>query len=277
MEVGVLGVAARPSWDQVEFQLEHDPTKGKENIMMECTYGATPKELLERPIGLFALHGRDGDDDAKSDDDDEDKSGDDAKSDEDDEKDDDAKKGKGTGETVETLTRKLASAEEARNRAADKRDEYKAEVATLTAKIAKMEKDGSPDETIKAENQTLTATNSKLVKENEGLRLDLALRDDKAHSWVDPSKVLKLLDLSEVDFDAKTGQPRGLKAALDKLAKDSPYLLTPKDDEHDDTNSGKPAPRGTGQKPAPKGAKGDAAAAARAAELRKKYPALRRF
>lgn len=239
--------------------------------MKGCTYGATLEELLKRPTGLFALHGRDGEDDGAKPDDakPEDKSKDGAKPGEDNEDDDD--KGKDKPETVETLNRKLASAEEARNRAADKRDEYKAEIGKLTAQITKMEKDGSPDATIKSENETLKSTNATLQSTNEALRLEIALRDDKAHDWVDSAKVLKLADLSEVDFDAKTGQPRGLKAALDKLARESPYLLKPKADD-DDTQK----PGSTGKPPAPQ-KKGDATkAAAEAAELRRKYPALRR-
>lgn len=246
--------------------------------MKGCTYSATLDELLNRPTGLLALHGRDGEGDGAKPDDDagKDTSKDGAKPDEDNEDDDDADKAKGkSGETVETLTRQLASAKEIASRAVDKRDEYKAQLAEANSKIAKMEKDGSPDETIKAENKTLTETNGKLASENERLRLELALRDDAAHQWVDNAKVLRLLDLSEVDFDAKTGQPRGLKAALDKLAKESPYLLKPKDDANGD-GDGKPAPRGTGKPPAPRGTVQDAKAAAANAALKAKYPALRR-
>ena len=246
--------------------------------MKGCTYGATLEELLKRPTGLFALHGRDGEDDGAKPGDEkpEDKSKDSANEDDDDkEKDKDDKGEKPKPETVETLTRQLANAKEAGARAADKRDEYKAEVAKLTAQITKMEKDGSPDATIKQENETLKAQVATANATNEQLRLELALRDDTAHVWVDSTKVLKLVDLSEVDFDAKTGQPRGLKAALDKLAKESPYLLKPKDDEGDD-DKGKPAPRGTGRPPAPKGTTQDAKAAAAAQALKAKYPALRR-
>lgn len=245
--------------------------------MMECKLGATPGLLLDRPIGLLALHGRDGEDDAKSDK--SNKSDDDARSEEDDTEEDggkdgeDGKKPKAETETVESLQRKLTNAEEARNRAVDKRDEFKTKLDEANAKIAKLEKDGSPDETIKAENETLKGTNATLVSENQRLRLEIALRDDTAHEWVKPAQVLKLVDLSEVDFDSKTGEPRGLKAALDKLAKDSPNLLKPKDKDDED---GKPAPRSTGKPPAPKGTAKDAQAAAEAARLKAKYPALRR-
>lgn len=247
--------------------------------MMECKLGATPGLLLDRPIGLLALHGRDGEDDAKSDK--SNKSDDDATSEDDDTEDNGDKDGKDDAkpkdkvETVESLQRKLSNAEEARNRAVDKRDELNDEVKELKTKIAKMEKDGSPDETIKAENETLKGTNATLVSENQRLRLEIALRDDTAHEWVKPAQVLKLVDLTDVDFDSKTGEPRGLKAALDKLAKDSPNLLKPKDDGKGDED-GKPAPRSTGKPPAPKGTAKDAQQAAEAARLKAKYPALRR-
>jgi hypothetical protein len=84
--------------------------------------------------------------------------------------------------------------------------------------------------------------------------------------------VLKLVDLTDVDFDSKTGEPRGLKAALDKLAKDSPNLLKPKADDAD----GEQKPGSTGKPPAPRGKTTDAQKAAQEAELRRKYPALRR-
>lgn len=246
--------------------------------MMECSYGATPKRLLEAPIWALALHGRDGEDDAKSD---KPKSDDGAKPEDDDEDEEDDKgdesKSKGEkkpAETVETLARKLTNAEEARNRAVDKRDELIDEVKDLKGKIAKMEKDGSPDETIKQENETLKTANATLSEQNQQLRLEIALRDDSAHQWVNPAQVLKLVDLSDVDFDSKTNQPRGLKAALDKLAKDSPNLLKPKDDDEDGAD--KPEPRSTGKKPAPKKTNSDSQAAAEAARLKAKYPALRR-
>ena len=59
--------------------------------MMECKLGATPGLLLDRPIGLLALHGRDGEDDAKSDK--SNKSDDDARSEEDDTEEDGGKDG----------------------------------------------------------------------------------------------------------------------------------------------------------------------------------------
>jgi hypothetical protein len=241
--------------------------------MKECTYGATPLELLiNRPVRLLALHGRDGEDDgAKPEDDAESQDG--AKPDDDkQDKGKDGDKPKGETETVETLTRKLANAEEARNRAVDKRDEHAETIKELNAKIAKMEKDGSPDESIKQENEQLKATNATLVSTNQTLRLEIALRDDTAHDWVKPSQVLKLVDLSDVDFDAKTGEPRGLKAALDKLAKDSPNLLKPKSTE----DEGEQKPGSTGKPPAPRGKTTDAQKAAADAALRAKYPALRR-
>ncbi len=244
--------------------------------MMECSYGAMPKQLLDRPFGHLALHGRDGEDGAKPNADTE-ESKDGAKPDGDEEEqggDEDSKKPKAETETVETLSRKLTNAEEARNRAVDKRDLVVAENTELKAKLAKMEKDGSPDQTIKDENEQLKTQVATTSAENQRLRLEISLRDDTAHEWVNPAQVLKLVDLTDVDFDSKSGEPRGLKAALDKLAKDSPNLLKPKSDDADEAD--KPKPRGTGKPPAPKGTAKDAQSQAEAAKLRAKYPALRR-
>lgn len=273
--MGLFAMSAVGSTDQVEFPLEHDPTKGKEIIMMECTLGATPKLLLGRPIGLLALHGRDGeDDDAKPSEDAEDESKDGAKPDGDKEKGE--AKPKVETETVETLTRKLANSEEARNRAADKRDEYKAENTDLKAQIAKMEKDGTPDDAIKTRNDELEKANATLTSTNQQLMLEIALRDDKAHDWVNPAAVLKLADLTEVEYDEKTKKVHNLKAALDKLAKEQPYLLKPKADPAGDDADDKGKQRGTGKAPAPRNKATDSAAAAERAKLLAKYPALRR-
>jgi hypothetical protein len=243
--------------------------------MKECTTSATLDELLKRPTGLLALHGRDGEQDddkgAKPEDDaNAEESKDGAKPDGD--KGEGGNKPKGDTETVETLTRKLANSEEARNRAVDKKNELVDEVKELKTKISKLEADGSPDETIKAENEKLVKDNATLAATNERLMLEIALRDDNAHDWVSPDDVLRLADLSEVDFDAKTNKPRGLKAALDKLAKDKPFLLKPKAEG----DEGDAKPGASGRPPAPRGKTTDAQKAALEAKLKAKYPALRR-
>lgn len=256
------------SWDQVDF-LSNDPdTKGKENIMNGCTYSATLEELLNRPMGQLALRGFDGEDDGAKPGSEQGEDGE--KPDESNNEDgDDDKGGDGETETVETLTRKLANSEEARNRNADKRKELETENATLKSKIKQMEKDGTPDDAIKKQNEDLNETNAKLVAVNQNLMLQIAMRDDKAHDWVDPDAALRLADLSDVEFDEKTNKAIGLKAALDKLAKDKPYLLKAKDDEEGGQRQRTGRPPGGG-----KGGKQDAAA--RAAALRAKYPGLRR-
>lgn len=245
--------------------------------MKGCTYGATLEELLNRPMGALALHGRDGEDDGA-------KPGDDAESEEDEKSNNDEEEGKdgagknkgGETETVATLSRKLTNSEEARNRNADKRREAETALAEANKKIGKMEKDGTPDDAIKTQNDELTASNAKLLASNQNLMIQIALRDDKGHDWQDPDAVLRLADLSEVEFDEKTSKAVGLKAALDKLAKEKPYLLKlkeeSKDEEQDNPNGG----RGTGRRPAPRNTGKPSDAAAETARLKAKYPALRR-
>jgi hypothetical protein len=246
--------------------------------MKGCTYGATLEELLNRPMGMLALHGRDGEDeDAKSED--ETESEEDAKSDEDNEEDgkDDKSKKSEKPATVESLTRQLANSEEARNRNADKRREAETALTEAKKTIAKLQKDGTPDDAVKQENESLQTTNATLVAANQSLMLQVALRDDKSHDWEDPDAVLTLADLSEVEFDERTNRAIGLKAALDKLAKNKPYLLKKaKDDSKDDDKEDKQDKRRTGTPPAPRKPASSTAAAAEAARLRAKYPALRR-
>lgn len=248
--------------------------------MKDCTYGATPwSKLIDRPLELRSVRGSDGEDEGakpkdEQGDDDEDgakpgseKESKEGKNDEDEDL---------SGETVESLNRKFKNSEEARNRAVDKRDEYKRQLGEANDKIKQMEKDGTPDDAIKNRNKELETTNATLASTNQRLMLQIAMRDDKAHVWVDPDAALKLADLSEVEFDEKTLKPIGFKAALDKLAKEKPYLLKPKDEDEEGkggnrSGAGRPPAGGGRGKPRDQTAK-----AAREAELRQRYAGLRR-
>lgn len=247
-------------------------------MMKECTYGATLEELLKRPMGHLALVGRDGDDEGAkpkgAESEDEENSDDDDDQDDDQDKSKDGKSKDEEDNDPASLRRKLANSEEARNRNADKRKELVTEVKELKAKIAQMEKDGTPDDAIKTRNEELEKDIAKVSATNQNLMLQIAMRDDKAHTWVDPDAALRLADLSEVEFDEKTLRPIGLKAALDKLAKEKPYLLKKDADGDDDDSQGR---RGgsTGRRPAPR-RQNQGEDAARAAKLRAKYPGLRR-
>lgn len=244
--------------------------------MKDCTYRVSLDELLNRPVGHLALLGSDGEDDSDKggpDADDKAKGGDDkSKS-----GDDDADKDKGKPEATPDQKR-IAALEEEKQRFYDQRDEARKELKDAKAEIAKLKKDGTPDEALKAEVETTTKANEKLTAENTRLRLENAFLTENGFDWVDPKAALRLADLDSVEIDEKTGKVVGLNSALTKLAKDSPYLLKPKADDEDKDGKdkdGKPAPRRTGQQPRG-GTQKEADQAAREAKLRAKYPALRR-
>lgn len=245
--------------------------------MKDCTYRVSLDELLNRPVGHLALLGSDGEDDSDKggpDADDKAKGGDDKS------KSGDGDDDKGGDKKAEPSAdqKRITALEEEKQRFYDQREEARAEVKTLKAEIAKLKKDGTPDEALKAEVDKTTKANEKLVAENTRLRLENAFLTENGFDWVDPKAALRLADLDSVEIDEKTGKVVGLNSALTKLAKDSPYLLKPKadDDGKDkDDKDGKPAPRRTGQQPRG-GTQKEADQAAREAKLRAKYPALRR-
>ena len=261
------------STDQVDLLLERPNTKGKENIMMkDCTYRLSLDELLNRPMGHLALQGRDGDDDGASGS----SGGDDAnkgkKDDTSDESgDDDGDRGKGKAEPTPDQKR-IAGLEEEKQRFYDQREEVKRQLKEAQAEIAKLKKDGTPDDALKKSNDELTAANTKLTSANQSLMLENAFLKAKGYDWVDPEAALRLADLSQVEFDEKTNKAVGLESSLAKLAKDKPYLLKAKQDK-DDEDEGKQK-RSTGKQP-PAG-KQKQSSDARAAALRAKYPGLRR-
>lgn len=237
--------------------------------MKDCTYRLSLDELLNRP-GLLALRGSDGENEPgdqdganKGDEDDESKeSGEDEKD-----------KPKGKKAEPDAKDKRISALEEEKQRFYDQREEARTEVKTLKTEIAKLKKDGTPDDALKKSNDELTSENAKLKSANEALALENAFLKETEYDWVDPSAALRLADLDAVEFDEKTGKAMGLGTALAKLAKDSPYLLKPKKD--DDEDEDKPAKRGTGTPPR-KGSQKAANAAAREAALRQKYPSLRR-
>lgn len=75
---------------------------------------------------------------------------------------------------------------------------------------------------------------------------------DNTHEWHSPQRALQLLDMSKVDYDEESGEVRGLKDAINALAKSDPWLLKPKADE----NSGDSTPQLPGTNAANNGGTG---------------------
>lgn len=241
--------------------------------MKGCTYRLSLEDIITMPKGLLVLHGADGEKDPAEPD---------SGSSEDTGDKDDKSKGSGDNEDDEdegkkaapdAKDRRIAGLEEEKDRHAKKRLEAENTVAELRAQIKKMEKDGTPDDAIKNQNDELTKTNAALAADNAKLRLENAFLTNKSYDWVDPEAALKLVDLAEVETDEKTGKLIGLDSALTKLAKAKPYLLKKVDEDSKDDP--KPPARKTGTPPKP-GTQKESDKAAQEAKLRQLYPALRR-
>jgi hypothetical protein len=104
----------------------------------------------------------------------------------------------------------------------------------------------------------LNDTVRRLVIENAFMTLDQI-------TWNNPATALKLVDLSDVEFDPETGKPKDKKQLLEAakaLAKSDPYLVKSKTAVTDETPNGKPS----GKPPVVKGGDKIAADAAIAAK-----------
>jgi len=114
---------------------------------------------------------------------------------------------------------------------------------------------------VEAKDKALAAkddTIRRLTIENAFMSLD-------GIEWHNPAKALKLVDLSEVEFDPDSGAVKDRKQlvkAAKKLADEEPYMVKSKTDVSKDTPSGKP----TGKPPA-----GGKPKAASEEALRSKY------
>lgn len=236
--------------------------------MKSCTYRLSLDELLNQPSGLLVLRGADGENESGEPNGSSEETGEDDKSKSGEGKEDE----KGKKAAPDAKDRRIAGLEEEKERHARLRQEAVAETKTLKLQIAKLEKDGTPDDALKTSNDELTTSNASLTETNQKLMLQIAFLTEAGFDWVDPDAAMRLADLSDVEFDEKTSKAVGLNAALTKLVKDKPYLLKAKaTDDEDDSKK----PRRTGTPPKPGSAK-DADAAAAQAKLRQKYPALRR-
>jgi len=190
----------------------------------------TLDELLARPMDLLVLVGRD-EDDADNDDADADEDGDDsADEDDDDTSDEDGDDEDDADVSVDSLKKDVADRDEKIGRLTKKAKRQEERIATLIGERddarSKAGK-GEPDETTKQENQQLADANSKLSARVKELSLTTAFLQSNSHDWQNPATALKLADLSDVEVDEETGEvdKMDLKRALDKLAKDQPYLV----------------------------------------------------
>lgn len=233
-------------------------------INLDCSTGGRLEELLKRPTDLLVLVGADPEDtDADAD---EDEDGDtevdpkDADADEDEDK-DKSKKDEDKDKPKDTVDRAEYDRMTARRNAAEGR------LTKALDDIEKLKKDGTSDEALKNELTSLRTENETLRTQVQKLSHSNAFFSDTDHEWVDPEAALRLADLSNVEID-ENGVTHGLKPALDKLAKDKPYLLKPRVEE-------KKAPPKSGDKSSKPGPKSKQDQQQKRAKLGTKYSALR--
>lgn len=88
---------------------------------------------------------------------------------------------------------------------------------------------------------TLKANQELSSKLNE-MALNNAFLTDNKHSWADPADALRLLNMEGVEV--KDGVVTGLAPAIEKLAKDKPYLLKKEGDGTDSSGASGSATNG---------------------------------
>lgn len=98
--------------------------------------------------------------------------------------------------------------------------------------------------------------------------LGSAFAMDQTYSWHNPATALKLMDRDGVEV-GDDGTVKGLKPALDRLAKDHPYLIKTADGTGTGSSQGQTGATGVPGNAKPQGSQKDQSA------LERKFPALR--
>jgi hypothetical protein len=125
----------------------------------------------------------------------------------------------------EDLKRRMQAADKNKTEAEKRAESAESELKKLR------EKDLSELEKTKSQLQDLQKQNASLLEKLDQQALQNAFLTHNKHSWVNPTDALRLLDREGVEV--KDGNVTGLDVAIEKLAKDKPYLLA------DDSGKGK--------------------------------------
>jgi len=171
----------------------------------------------------------------------------------------------GTGNEGGDPQKKIAALNEEKDRHYKARQEAERERDDLKKwKEDQERKTKTAEENLQTDLKTAQDTISTLQKTIQSLTIENAFYMANTHEWHNPKRALASADLSEVTVKDGVVDEAALKAALDKLAKEEPYLVKPKED--------KPPPKGgpTGAPPAGQGTK-----QTDQETLKRKYPALR--
>lgn len=222
-------------------------------------------ELLESEEDLLVLYGAEDDEDGGADSDDQDEDNDEDASGEDGEDSDneDGEDGEDDEdeEDVPGLKARITALEKEKDRHFRKAAREKKRADALQAQI---DGSGTKDKSKAKDEDSSESAHS--VEVNNKLALQNAfLMTDTKHEFVNKSAAIKLLDTSDVDID-DDGTVDGMEEAIDRLAKDHPYLLKKKT---------APATRKTGAQQSSQSKNTERSAAARKRELENRYPGLR--
>ena len=236
-----------------------------------CSLAGTVDELLTWPEDLLVLVGHDGkgdpDDDDDDDDDDDTGDGDD---DADGDPDDDADEPP-TAEEIAEMVKKIANYEAERGRNVQKRKDAQTKAQKLQQQLDELIAKSDLDEDVKKKLDDLTTENGQLKGNLQKQAIDLAFFRANKHEWQNPKAALKLVDRSELEIE-DDGTVNGLEDELDRIAREEPYLLKPKEGK----GGAKKPPVKSGGTPRRTGSNDSKSQAAQEAKLRSKYPALRR-
>jgi hypothetical protein len=179
---------------------------------------------------------------------------------------------KETEEEIRNPTAKIRALTEEKDRHQRKVQEQETELNELRKLRDEQERAKLNDVEKAKADQTKAETEAQELKEsNRRLALQNAFLVSNTVKWHDSAAALKLVDLSEVKVEnGEVKNPDALKAAIDKLTTDYPWMVNA--DEAEEKKEPKPPAARTGQQPANKPP--DSKTIDRE-KLFTKYPALR--
>jgi hypothetical protein len=117
-----------------------------------------------------------------------------------------------TADEYLALERRLKAADEAKGKFEKRLNEIDQATLSETEKLKQ--------DLAKAQEQIVA-----LETEKTKAKMANAILQFPGYTWHDPEVVLQVVDMDLIEFDDETGKVKGVKGALDKLAKEKPYLL----------------------------------------------------
>lgn len=172
---------------------------------------------------------------------------------------------------------KIEDLEQEKERHYTRRKEAEKRAEEAEKELRELRKKDQPEkEKVETELKELRTQNESLSGQLRETLLENSFLRDNSYSWHNPSRALRLADLSKVEID-DDGTVHGLKNALDALAKSDPYLISKESKDKDEKEKDKKDLPDTSDKSNKSNReKKNDSEKTREAELRKKYAALRR-